>query len=234
MKAAIVAGGLGTRMRSVSEAVPKFMLPIGGKPLLEHQLEWLKAAGFADVYLCLGHKAETVKAHFEDGARLGMTLRYQVERFPRGTAGCVADLGSQAKDDLLVVYGDVYPAMDLKKLLDFHAARQADAVLVVMPTDHPYDSDLVSTRGEKITGFFRPRPGDQFENLAAAAIWVVRPALLELVPKDKPSDFGRDVFPEALRQGRALLAYQTAEKVEDVGTPERREAFLKRWEAKAK
>lgn len=231
IQAAIVAGGLGTRMHSVDAQTPKFMLPVGGKPLLEHQILWLKSSGIREIFLCLGHKAQTVVDYFGDGSKWGVRLDYQIENSARGTAGAVRDLSSKLRGDLLVVYGDLYVAMDCGKLLAFHEERPGDATLVVSPTDHPLDSDMVKTEGERITGFFRPRPGDAFENIAAAAIWIVRPSLLELVPTDVPSDFGRLIFPRALAAGRTLNAYRTSEQVEDVGTPERRENLLRRLSA---
>lgn len=233
-QAAIVAGGLGTRMRAFSDK-PKAMLDIAGKPLLERQLEWLKAAGVTEIFLCLGYKADVVRAYFGDGRRWGLKLDYRVETAPRGTAGAVRDIKESVRGDLLVVYGDIHVAMDCGKLLDFHRARaDAAATLVVCATDHPFDSDLVKADGDKITGFFRPKPGDSFENLAAAAVWVVRPALLEKVPAGAPSDFGRDVFPQAVARGETLLAYRTDEALDDVGTPERLEGFLRRWKEKVR
>lgn len=214
-------------MRPATDAVPKPMLPLGGKPLLEHQLLWLKAAGFREAFLCLGYKAEAVRDHFGDGSALGVALRYQVEKTPRGTAGAVKDLGLE--EDLLVVYGDLYVDMDCGKLLDFHASHAGAATLVLRQTDHPYDSDLARVEGEKITGFYRAKPGEPTDRLGLAAVWVVRPGLMEFVPRDRPSDFGKDIFPKALAAGETLLGYRTEETVADLGTPERCEAFSKRW-----
>ena len=229
---AIVAGGLGTRMRSVSEQIPKVMLPIGGRPLLEHQIRWLKAQGVEEATICLGYKAQTAIDHFGDGGKWGMKLTYQVESAPRGTAGAARDISPRPAGDLLVVYGDLYVDMDLKKLLAFHRAHAGAATLVCSATDHPYDSDMIKAEGDLITGFLRPKPGDHFENIGAAAVWVVRPSLMDLVPADLPSDFGRDIFPRALAQGLKLYVYRTQERIEDVGTPDRRDAFLRRWDAR--
>ncbi len=221
MQAAIVAGGLGTRMGAATANMPKPMLPVRGKPLLEHQLIWLKSQGFSDVVLCLGYKAEAVKGFFGDGKKWGLKLDYSIEEKPRGTAGCIADL--KAKGDLLVVYGDLYPEMELRPLLDFHASRIGDATLVLLKTDHPQDSDLAELDGDAIKRIYRGGPGD----LALAAVWIVRPALSELIPGDKPSDFGRDVFPAALARGRKLLGCVMQGVLADLGTPER----LARFEA---
>ncbi len=232
IKTAIVAGGRGVRMKPLTDTMPKPMFPVGGKPLLEHQLEWLKDSGVSDVVLCLGYKAEAVTSYFGDGKRWGVRLSYSVESEPRGTAGSIKDLDAAASGDLLVVYGDLHLSMDLKSLLKFHRSHSGAATLVVIASDHPLDSDLVRLDGDRITGFYRAKPGEPYENWAAAAVWVLRPALLELIPSDRPSDFGRETFPEALKRGLELRAYRTKEPIEDLGTPERCERFLKAWEAK--
>lgn len=202
------------------------MLEVLGKPILEHQLLWLKASGFSRVTFCLGYKAEVVREHFGDGRRFGMSIDYRVEKEPRGTAGCVRDLGLPG--DALIVYGDLFVDMDLEPFLDFHAAdASAAATIAVWKSDHPLDSDLARMEGERITGFFRAKPGERFENVALAALWAVRKSLTALIPADKPADFGRDIFPEAARRGLTLRGYRTSETLADLGTPERLESFLK-------
>jgi len=220
--AVIVAGGRGERMGAATEGLPKPMLPFGGKPILEYLVERLAAAGWREIHLSLGYRPETVTSHFGDGSRWGVKLRYHVEKSPRGTAGAVADLRAEVGDDLLVVYGDLYADMDFRRFVDFHAARpSAASSLVLIETDHPFDSDLARLEGERLTGFYRARPGTPCEPLALAAVWAVRGPLLDLAPRDRPSDFGRDVFPEALRRGLELRGYKTGETLADLGTPER-------------
>lgn len=221
----IVAGGRGVRMRPATDQLPKPMLPVAGKPILEHLLDWLKRSGFSSATLCLGYLAEKVEAHFGDGSRFGLKLQYAVEREPRGTAGCVRDLGGRLEGDALVVYGDLFVDLDCAKLLDFHRRHDGAATLVVRETDHPLDSDLVDLEGDRIARFYRAEPGKPHGNFGCAALWIVTKRLLERVPADRPADFGRDVFPEAARAGEKLMAYRTAERVLDVGTPERVAAF---------
>lgn len=224
IQAAILAGGQGLRMRGLDPG-PKALLPVKGKPLLEHQLERLKKAGFDEVILCLGYRAEDVRRRFADGARWGLRLDYRVETVPRGTAGAVRDLG--IKGDLLVVYGDLYIEMDFKPLIDFHESHAGAATLVVRRTDHPQDSDLAEVAPDgRIAAI--GRSGRVSGDLACAAVWVVRPRLAERAPADRPSDFGRDVFPAALAAGERLMAYRTEAVVADVGTPERYRAFSER------
>lgn len=231
VEAVIVAGGRGERLRPAVDGLPKPMLPVGGRPLLEHQLEWLKASGFGQVHLCLGYKAQAISSFFGDGARLGLSLLYHVETRPRGTAGCVKDIAPALKDGALIVYGDLFIDMRLKPLLDFHRRHSGEATLVACRTDHPQDSDLVDIDGDRIRRFYRVEPGKPCGDLACAAVWVVRPSLFDLIPEDEPSDFGRDIFPKALELGRELRAYLTDEPVWDLGTPQRLEAFRKRMSA---
>ena len=220
--ALIVAGGRGERMGAATDALPKPMLPLAGKPMLEHLLGRLKAAGCREAHLCLGYKAKAVSDYFGDGAKWGMKVHYHVEASPRGTAGCVADLRARLGDDLLVVYGDLFLDMDFGRFLAWHAARpSAAASLVLIHTDHPLDSDLAKLDGERLTGFYRAKAGEPHGDLALAAVWAVRGPALDLVSSEKPSDFGRDVFPEALRRGLDLRAYITDETLSDLGTPER-------------
>ncbi|MBI5241986.1 MAG: nucleotidyltransferase family protein [Elusimicrobia bacterium] len=228
IQAVIVAGGRGERMRPWSDGMPKLMLPVLGKPLLEHQLGWLKRSGVARAVMCLGYKAEAVREHFGDGSRWGVALDYCVEASPRGTAGCVKDAWGKVKGDALVVYGDIFVDISLKDLLSCHERNQAAATLVLAETDHPYDSDLVRAEGERVTGFYRAQPGEPCAPLAAAAVWVVTGALMGIVPADQPSDFGRDIFPAALRKGLALAGFKTKDLIADLGTPERLAAFEKR------
>lgn len=225
-QAAIVAGGEGLRMRAVS-ALPKPLLPVGDRPLVERQLDWLTAAGFSDVFLCLGYRPDEFRERLGDGSRWGLKLHYRVEASPRGTAGAVADL--KPSEDLLVVYGDLFVELDCARLLAFHEERGAAATLVARKTDHPYDSDLVAADGERALRVYRAQPGEPVDALALAAVWVVSPRLLALAPRDRPSDFGREVFPRALAAGLPLAVYRTDERVLDLGTPERREAFLRAW-----
>ncbi|MBI4423768.1 MAG: NDP-sugar synthase [Elusimicrobia bacterium] len=233
-QAAIVAGGRGVRMRPATDVLPKPMLPVRGRPILEHLVEWLKRSGAAETFLCLGYRAQDIASHFGDGSRWGMRLHYQVETEPRGTAGCVRDLRDRLRGDLLVVYGDLYVEMDCGRLLDFHAGHAGAATIVARETDHPLDSDLLRTEGDRITAFYRAKAGQPHGTLGCAAMWVLRPRLLERIPADRPTDFGRDVFPEAAAAGETLMAYRTSEAVLDVGTPERIEAFERRWASRSR
>ncbi len=225
MKVVIVAGGLGTRMRAVAQEIPKPMIKIFGKPILEHLIVWLKSSGFQEISFCLGHKADIVRDYFRKGETWGVHLEYYIETVPRGTAGCVRDACKDCKEDILVVYGDLFVEMNLKPFLDFHAENSSAATLVLFETDHPHDSDLVRLKGDKILGFYRDAHARPPAHLACAAIWAIRKSVLELIPKERPSDFGRDIFPQALKNGFNLSGYVSHETLADLGTPERFSTF---------
>lgn len=215
-------------MRPWTDRIPKSMIPVAGKPLLEHQLGWLRRGGIKQVVMCLGYKAEAVKNHFGDGRRWGMELDYSIETTPRGTAGCVRDVWSKVNGGALIIYGDLFVDVSVSDLIACHQRAAAAATLVVAATDHPYDSDLVRVQDDFITGFYRAKAGEPCEPLAAAAVWIVTGQLMGLVPTDKPSDFGRDIFPAALKSGLRLAGFKTMDLIADLGTPERLAAFIER------
>jgi len=225
MKAVILAGGEGTRLGSLTRTTPKPMIPLGGRPLLEHQLELLKRYGFTEVLLITGYLGEVIRDHFGDGQSRGMRIEYFREETPLGTAGAVKAAGHLLKDDFLVLYGDVMLDVDLTRLVDFHFEKSGDATLVVHPNDHPQDSDLVEADAAgRITGF-HPKPHDPriyYRNLVNAALYVMSPGVLSRVEAGRPADFGKDVFPGMVDRMN-LYGYLTAEYLKDVGTPERLE-----------
>lgn len=217
-------------MRPLSDT-PKAMLPVRGKPILEHLIVWLKKQKFTDIFLCLGHGAEEITEYFGDGARWRVRLIYQIEKNARGTAGAVRDLGEKIEEDLLVVYGDLFVEMDCGKLLDFHASHDGLATMVIRKTDHPEDSDLVNVDGENRILKIGRREGGVEGDLGCAAMWVVRKQLLSDVPADGVSDFARDIFPSVLASGKDLRAYLTDEVIVDIGTPKRYAAFCRASES---
>lgn len=232
MQAAILAGGEGKRMRGVS-SLPKPMLPLGGKPILERLVGWLKKSGFDDVFLCLGYRPDAFRDHFGDGSKWGVRLDYRVESSPRGTAGAIKDLGDDVKGDLLVVYGDLFVDMDCGPLLDFHAAHDGIATLVVRKTDHPEDSDLARVEEDGRISFVGRGVVKKGEALPAGmlgctAMWVIRRRLLDRIPADEPSDFARNVFPGLVAAKEKLMAFRLRGEIADVGTPARYEAYRKR------
>src|SRR3954451_23914856 len=151
MKCAVIAGGLGTRLRSIVGDVPKPMVPLDGVPLLERLIRLCHRFGIDDIHLMLGYRPEVIREYFQDGSAFGVHISYWIESEPMGTAGCMRQMLPALDDeDVLVIYGDVFVEMDLARLIDFHHRHQPAATLVVHPNDHPHDSDLIESQSDRI------------------------------------------------------------------------------------
>ncbi len=224
MQCAILAGGMGTRLRSIVGDIPKPMVLIGGVPLLERLVETCRQYGINDIHLLLGYNPEVIRDHFQDGSAFGVEISYWIEKQPLGTAGCMrALIPVVGEEDLLVLYGDVFIEMDLSRLIEFHLHHKPSATLVVHPNDHPGDSDLIEVDDVRILAFHnKPHPQNAcYANVVNAGIYVVNGQLLQDIPSDRESDFGREIFPRAVAAGKLLAAYNTPEYIKDIGTPER-------------
>jgi histidinol-phosphate phosphatase family protein len=224
-QAVILAGGMGTRLRSRLGDLPKPMIVVAGKPLLEHQLDLLVRHGFEQVIIFACYRGDLIAAHFGNGQRWGVDVKVICEHEPLGTAGAVLAGRASLAEEFVVLYGDTMVNVDLRRLVAAHISARADATLLLHPNDHPHDSDLVET-GEFgwITAFHnRPHPSDRWmQNLVNAGLYVVRRDALAVFPvPSEPQDFGKDIFPEMVRQGQKLLGYNSPEFIKDIGTPER-------------
>jgi D,D-heptose 1,7-bisphosphate phosphatase len=221
----ILAGGKGTRLKNRLGDLPKPMIPIAGKPLLEHQIELARAHGFTDVLLFVHYRADLIQQHLGDGSRWGLRLRYIVETEPLGTAGAVLAGFDQLAERFAVMYGDTMINVDLSRFWRAHEASGADGTLFLHPNNHPLDSDLVEMTGDNwITAFHnRPHPQDNFfQNLVNAGLYVLeRRALESWRDSRQPLDFGKDLFPAMLKKGLKLLGYNSPEFIKDIGTPSR-------------
>jgi mannose-1-phosphate guanylyltransferase/phosphomannomutase len=223
MIAAILAGGKGTRLGALAEGLPKPMVPLAGKPVLEYQIELLKKCGIDKIVLLVGYKAEVIKNHFKDGSSWGVSIAYSNETEPLGTAGSVRNAAPLLDTDFLLLYGDVMVDMDFGRMIAFHERNQAIATLAVHPNSHPNDSYLmeIDERG-RINRFF-PKPhveGGSYQNLVNAGVYVLSPEIIPHLPL-RYSDFGKDIFPELVRKELNLYGYVTSEYIKDMGTPQR-------------
>lgn len=225
MKALILAGGKGTRLGDKTNLTPKPMLEVGGKPILEHQIELLKRYGITDIVLLVNHLSDSIQTYFGNGQKFEVAISYYNEKEPLGTVGGVKDLEPYIKEDFFLLYGDVMINMDLNRLLSFHIKNQSDCTLVIHPNDHPYDSDLldIDEKG-RITSFY-PKPhkeGEYYRNLVNAGLYIMSPHIFSFLEKGKKADFGADVFPKIFDKVN-LFGYNTAEYLKDMGTLSRLE-----------
>ena len=221
----ILAGGMGTRLLPLLGDLPKPMVQVGGKPVLEHQIELAKRYGFEDVLLLVGYRADKIQAYFNDGKRWGIGLRYHVESEPLGTAGAVFGAFDKLANCFVVMYGDTMLDVDLDRFWRFHQNKGSSATLAIHPNDHPHDSDLVEVgESDRIKAFHSPPhdPEKYHQNLVSAALYVMEKSSFAVWSGGlKKFDFVRELFPGMLHQGLPLFGYRTREYVKDMGTPER-------------
>lgn len=232
-QAIILAGGAGTRLRERLGDLPKPMVPIAGKPLLEHQVNLAAGHDFTDFIFLVHHRADVIENHFGDGSRWGVSIRYIVEQKPLGTAGAVLAGFERLAERFLVLYGDTMVNVDLGRLWSAHEHGGAEATLLLHPNDHPLDSDLVETASNgRIVAFHnRPHtPGVWRQNLVNAALYVLEKQALAPFHASRTThhasprlDFGNEIFPAMLARGATLLGYNSPEYIKDIGTPERYE-----------
>ena len=222
MKAVIMAGGEGKRLRCVTGDEPKPLVPLLGRPLMEHILRLLKQHGFTEVCASLGYRAEAIHARFGDGSGLGLRLCYREEPRPLGTAGGVKNCADFIGDeDVLVLSGDAACDFDLAALFDAHRAGGAAATLALYRHPEPLSYGLAVTDGEGFVRAFIEKPdwGRVVTDLVNTGIYVLSPRALAAIPPERPFDFGKELFPLLLRRGEKLLGVSMEGYWCDVGTP---------------
>lgn len=223
MKAVILAGGKGTRLAEYTREIPKPMLKIGGKSILEHQIDLLIKHKVDEIIILVNYLKDVIINHFGDGSTYGINIRYFEEKKPLGTVGGIKEVEDWLNDDFLVFYGDVMVNMEISKLIQFHQKKQSDCTIVVHPNNHPYDSDLVEINKEGRVTALHPKPHDHIKyycNLVNAGVYIFKPQILNFLEKGKKADFGHDVFPRIYNQLN-MYGYVTSEYLKDMGTPER-------------
>lgn len=242
MKVIIMAGGKGTRIASVKSDVPKPMIPICGKPILEWQIENLKACGLTDITLVIGYLGNVIRDYFGDGVKFGVNINYFVEDSPLGTAGALFKM-PELIDDFLLMCGDVILDVDFNRFIEFHKKNNAWASLMAHPNGHPYDSSLLVTEilppqvaggnpvdTHKVVKWMNKEDERlYYKNRVNAGIEIVSPKLLKetmkhFVPRHPETpdkvDLDRDVLKPNIPSGR-IFAYDTPEYIKDMGTPDR-------------
>ncbi len=230
MKVVIIAGGKGTRIASVNSEIPKAMIPVEGKPIIEHEVLLALRYGFKNFIFIIGHLGEHIRRHFGDGSRWGAHIEYFQEEQPLGTAGALGNLREQMDEDFFVFYGDTIMDIDMHAMLDYHRHKQADATLFIHPNDHPYDSDVVDIDEEgRVRRFLlKPHPGNLVcRNMVNASLFILSPNVLQRIEPGVKSHIEKDILPRCLHDGLCLYGYVSFEYIKDMGTPDRYEAVCR-------
>jgi len=222
MKAIIIAGGFGTRLRPLTYKTPKAMVPVVNVPFVLHQVALLKKYGIKEIILNLHYLSENIKKVFEDEVRHGIKIYYSLEESPLGTAGAVKNAEQFFDSDpMLVINGDILTDMDLKKLLDFHKKKKARATITLTRVEDPTTYGLVLTKDDgKIEQFIEKPSWERVTtNTINAGIYVIDPKVFDDVPSGKGYSFERELFPGLLEKGELVYSYESPSYWIDIGDP---------------
>jgi len=214
-----MAGGEGTRLRPLTSNQPKPMVPIVGKPCMEHILELLRRHGFEDVVVTLAFLPQAIRSYFGTGDTLGLNIEYSVEELPLGTAGSVGLARDALDETFLVISGDALCDVDLGALVAFHKEKGAAATIGLKSVDNPLEFGIVVTDDDgRIERFLeKPSWGQVFSDTINTGIYVLEPEVLKHVPTDGAYDFSKQLFPLLLDMGRPLYGYVMDGYWQDIG-----------------
>ena len=220
----ILAGGKGERLYPLTKETPKPLIKIGEKPIIEHQILLLKEYGIKEIWLLLGYLGDRIREYFGNGKKWKVNIHYHQEEKLLGTAGALKTIEREIKGDFLVFSGDVMMDFDLKRFINYHCQKKGIASIVVHPSDHPLDSDLVEVDDtERIINFLiRPHlEGKILPDLSIASVFIFSPEIFQYIPKKKKSDIEKDILPLILKSKDKIYGYNSLEYFKDIGTPER-------------
>jgi histidinol-phosphate phosphatase family protein len=225
IEVAILAGGMGTRLKSRTGNIPKPMALLLGKPVLEYQIEQCKLNGFKKIALLVHYENQIIKDYFNYGEKWGVNITYIEEKEPRGTAGALCDALEYMSDEFFVLYGDTFIDVNLNLFKKFHQQKKADISLILHPNSHPIDSDLVEIDENNLVTQIHPYPhpkDEYFPNLVNAALYIInKNAIKGTIPLSGKVDLAKNTFPELISRNKFIYGYVTQEYIKDMGTPDR-------------
>jgi mannose-1-phosphate guanylyltransferase/phosphomannomutase len=219
MKAVVMAGGEGNRLRPLTSNQPKPMVPVVGKPCMEHILELLREHGMDEVIVTVAFLPQAIRSYFGEGETLEMQIGYSVEESPLGTAGSVRLTAKQLDETFLVISGDALCDVDLSALVAFHKERDAAVTIGLKSVDNPLEFGIVVTDDEGRVERFLEKPswGQVFSDTINTGIYVMEPEVLKHVPGDRPYDFSKELFPYLLEMGRPIYGHVMDGYWQDIG-----------------
>lgn len=231
MKVVIMAGGKGTRIASIASDIPKPMIKIGDKPILEHEIECLKKQGLTDIIITVSHLGNIIMEYFGDGSKIspatgkefGVNIEYFVEETPLGNAGALFKIKNKLKSDFLLLNADSLFNVDFNRFIKFHKENKALVTLFTHPNSHPYDSGLIITDENNIVLEWLNKEDERpvwYNNRVNAGLHIISPQILEKNIDKEKIDLDRDLLKPLAGTGK-MYAYNSPEYVKDMGTPER-------------
>ena len=209
MKAVVMAGGEGSRLRPLTIRRPKPMVPIAGKPVMEHILNLLKRHGITEVVVTVQYLASNIEDYFGNGSQLGMRITYSREDVPLGTAGSVKNAEEQLTEPFIVISGDALTDYNLTELINYHNEKKSLATLLLAHVHNPLEYGVIITNEDGHISQFLEKPswGEVFSDTINTGIYVLDPQIFSYLEKNKPFDFSQELFPMMLRKGDPLFGY---------------------------
>ena len=220
MKAVVMAGGEGSRLRPLTSRLPKPLVPVAGRPIMEHILLHLRRHRMRDVIATVQYMGSAIRNYFGDGSEQGVALTYSVEDSPLGTAGSVMLARHQLTEPFLVISGDALTDIDVAAAVRFHRERRALATIVLKPVPNPLEYGVVVVdEGGAVQRFIeKPSWGEVISDLANTGIYVLDPAIFDFFRPGEPTDWSADVFPRLLKEGEPVFGWVASGYWEDVGS----------------
>ncbi len=222
MQALIMAGGKGTRMLNMFPNTPKLLIPLKGKPFLDHLVDHLKTSGFQNIVICTGYLANKIKSYVEK-KDYGISIKLIQEKKPLGTGGALNLVKDVIDEDFFLLFGDVYSEINLKKMFAFHKKKKAVITAAIHPSKHPKDSNLVKFNSDaRITKILK-KPHTQIPTnpYNLAALYLVNKNIKKYLLAKTPYDFEHNLLTKLLDENVPIYAYNTGELTMDFGTPKR-------------
>jgi mannose-1-phosphate guanylyltransferase / phosphomannomutase len=219
MKAVVMAGGEGTRLRPLTSNQPKPMVPVVGRPCMEHIVHLLRSHGFDDIVVTVAFMPQAIRSYFGDGEAYGVSMQYSVEETPAGTAGSVRLASDQLDSPFVVISGDALCDADLTALVRFHREREASVTIGLKSVENPLEFGIVVADEEgRIERFLeKPSWGQVFSDTINTGIYVLEPEVLRHIPEDGAYDFSKELFPLLLEMGRPLYGFVLDGYWQDIG-----------------
>ena len=220
MKAVVMAGGEGSRLRPLTSRRPKPLAPVANKPVMEHIVDLLRKHGITDIVATLHYLADEIESYFGDGSAFGVSMQYVVEDTPLGTAGAVKLAAAQlAGEPFVIISGDALTDLDLTALIDDHRRSGAEATITLQRVANPLEFGVVITDDDRrITRFLeKPSWGEIFSDTINTGIYVLEPGVLDYMERGKAYDFSRDIFPRLLHENKIVSGYVATEYWTDIG-----------------
>lgn len=221
MKACIMCGGTGTRLRPLTFKRPKPMIPISNKPSVLHLIEYLSKEGFNDIVMTLGYKGDVIEKELGDGSIYGVHIDYVYEKEKLGTAGSVKNAQPYLGDEpFIVVGGDHVMTLNLREMFRFHQRNDADVTIGLLSIDDPREFGIadMDINGRILRFFEKPKAGEIFSNLASTGIYVCNPSVFDRIPSGTKFDFAKDLFPAMLKADEKINGILVRGKWTDVGS----------------